>query len=459
MPVAAVISIASIYRKPTIFKDVAMDESHRRKLGPFLATMVVTSSMVGSGVFLLPASLGAIGSISILGWAAAAVAAGMIGAVFALLAIANPGAAGLFSHIRDAFGPCAGFVAGVLYWASCVVACVAIALGIAGYLSVFVPFAAKPPGLTITTIAIVWLFVGLNFLGPRVVARMQSWTVFLGLAPVLFVAVCGWFFFHPAIFTASWNVSGRSDLAILPHATVIAFWAFLGIEGAIVLAVRVRNPVRDVPVGTLCGLAIATAIYIAASAAIMGMLPAAALAKSSAPFADAVVPVLGAAVAGAVALCAMLKASGTLGAAMLLAVETAECESVLGRMRPPLAQPAHRASFGNLMFTGVLTSVLVMMSVSPTLARQFTIVTNASVVLSVAVYLGSGLALLRLGAALPRTLRIWSRIAAVLCVLFSVALIAASETASLVGSAGVVVFALAAYLAIHLRTLNRAKLA
>jgi len=60
---------------------------------------------------------------------------------------------------------------------------------------------------------------------------------------------------------------------------------------------------------------------------------------------------------------------------------------------------------------------------------------------------------------LPRTLRIWSRIAAVLCVLFSVALIAASETASLVGSAGVVVFALAAYLAIHLRTLNRAKLA
>jgi arginine:agmatine antiporter len=254
-------------------------------------------------------------------------------------------------------------------------------------------------------------------------------------------------------------VSGRSDLAILPHATVIAFWAFLGIEGAIVLAVRVRNPVRDVPVGTLCGLAIATAIYIAASAAIMGMLPAAALAKSSAPFADAVVPVLGAAVAGAVALCAMLKASGTLGAAMLLAVETAECESVLGRMRPPLAQPAHRASFGNLMFTGVLTSVLVMMSVSPTLARQFTIVTNASVVLSVAVYLGSGLALLRLGAALPRTLRIWSRIAAVLCVLFSVALIAASETASLVGSAGVVVFALAAYLAIHLRTLNRAKLA
>jgi arginine:agmatine antiporter len=415
--------------------------------------------MIGSGVFLLPASLGAIGSISIVGWLVAALAAGSIGAVFALLAIANPGAAGLFSYIRDAFGPCAGFVAGVLYWAGCLVACVAIALAVAGYLSVFVPVTAKPPGLTIATIAIVWLFIGVNFLGPRIVAGLQSWSVFLGLAPVLFAAIGGWFFFHTAIFIASWNVSGQSDLAILPHATVIAFWAFLGIEGAIILAVRVRNPVRDVPIGTLCGLAIATAIYIAASAAIMGMLPAAALAKSSAPFADAVVPVLGAAFAGAVALCAMLKASGTLAASMLLTVETAECESVYGRIRLPLTQPAHRASSANLLLTGALASLLVVLSVSPTLATQFTIVTNAAVVLSVAVYLASALALLKLGAALPRTLRIWSRIIAVLCVLFCIALIFESETVSLVGSAVVIVAALAAYLAIHLRARNRVKLA
>ena len=132
-----------------------MNSTQQKKLGPFLATMVVTSSMIGSGVFLLPASLGAIGSISIVGWVAAAVAASLIGAVFALLAITRPGTAGLFSYIRDAFGPCAGFVTGVLYWASCLVAYVAIALAIAGYLSVFVSVVAKPPGLTIATIAIV----------------------------------------------------------------------------------------------------------------------------------------------------------------------------------------------------------------------------------------------------------------------------------------------------------------
>ncbi|HEX4080728.1 MAG TPA: amino acid permease [Rhizomicrobium sp.] len=430
-----------------------------KKLGPFLATMVVTSSMIGSGVFLLPASLGVIGSISIVGWVIAALAAGLIGGVFALLALVNPGTAGLFSYIRDALGPCAGFVAGALYWASCLVASVAIALAIAGYLSVFVPVIAKPPGLTLATIAIVWLFVAANFPGPRFVARIQSWTVFLGLAPVLFVAIGGWFFFDPGVFSASWNVSGQTDLAILPRATVIAFWAFLGIEGAIILAVRVQNPLRDVPVATLGGLAIATFVYIAASAAIMGMLPAASLANSSAPFADAVVPVLGAAFASGVALCAMMKASGTLAATLLLTVETAECESVLGRMRAaPLTQAAHRASVGNLIVTGVLTSLLVVASVSPTLARQFTIVTNASVVLSVAVYLASAVALLRLGSALPGRLRAVSRIVAILCMLFCGALIAASEVASLVGSALVILIALAVYLGVRLRALSRARL-
>jgi arginine:agmatine antiporter len=397
-----------------------------------------------------------IGSISILGWVAASLAAMLIGAVFALLAIAGPGTAGLFSYIRDAYGPCAGFVTGMLYWASCLVGSVAVALAIAGYLSVFVPVVARPPGLTIATIAIVWIFIAVNFLGPRFVARMQSWSVVLGLLPVLFAAVGGWFFFHGTTFAASWNVSGQSDLAILPRATVIAFWAFLGIEGAIILAVRVRNPLRDVPIGTLGGLAISTVIYIAASAAIMGMLPAAALAKSSAPFADAVVPVLGAAFAGAVALCAMVKASGTLAASLLLTVETAECESVLGRVRT--APLAHRASFANLMFTGVLMSMLVVLSASPTLARQFTIVTNASVVLSAAVYLGSALALLRLGSALPQRLRLPSRIVAVLCALFCLTLIAASETPSLVGSAAIISIAVALYLGVHLRAASRAKL-
>jgi arginine:agmatine antiporter len=363
----------------------------------------------------------------------------------------------LFSYIRDAFGPLAGFVVGALYWASCVVAVVAVALAVTGYLGALVPFVATPAGMTISTVATIWLFVGANMLGPRFVARLQSGSMLLGLVPVLLAAIGGWFWFHESIFFASWNVTGQPAFAVLPRATVMVFWAFLGIETAIILAIRVRNPLRDVPIGTLGGLLVASVLYIAASAAIMGLLPAAALAKSTAPFADAVAPMLGASVAGAIALCAMLKAAGTLGSTLLLTLESAESEAVLGEMRTKAtSEVAPRVSLANLVFTGVLTSLVAVASASPTLARQFTIVTNVAVVLSLMVYGASGLALLRLSHELPASQRFWARITAAGGTAFSLVLIAASEPDLLVWSAGSAVLAVLAYFLLRIRRFRMA---
>jgi arginine:agmatine antiporter len=402
--------------------------------------------MIGSGIFLLPASLGAVGSISIIAWLVATLGAALIGGVFSWLAMADPNAKGLFAYIRDGVGSSVGFVVGVLYWASCLIACVAIALAVTGYLSVFVPAAAKPPVSDVVTVAVIWLMVAANVVGPRFVASMQGWSLALGLAPVLLAAIGGWFFFHPSIFVSSWNVTGGSAFAVVPGATVTAFWAFLGLESAIVLSARVGNPARDIPIGTLGGIGIAALIYMAACAALMGMLPAAALAKSAAPFADAFAPVLGASVAGAVALCAMIKASGTLGSSLLLTVETAECDCVLGHMRRvPLAQPKHRASASNLIFTGALASLVAIATASPTLARQFTIVTNVAVVLSVLVYGTASLALLRLSARLPGVRRALARANAVAAVGFSAVLALSSERLVLAWTASAVVLAVLLY--------------
>jgi arginine:agmatine antiporter len=434
-----------------------MNDNMHNKIGPFLATMVVASTMIGSGIFLLPASLGAVGSISILSWLIATAGAAVIGGVFCWLALADPHAKGLFSYIRDAFGPSTGFVVGALYWAGCVIACVAIALAIAGYLSVFVPALAKPPLSNVATVAIIWLLVVANIAGPRFIASMQSWSLTLGLVPVLLAAIGGWFFFHADTFFASWNVTGGSPVTVVPRATVTAFWAFLGMESAIVLSTRVRNPGRDVAIGTLGGVAIAALIYIAASAALMGMLPAAVLAKSAAPFADAFAPVLGASVAGAVALCAMIKASGTLGATLLLTVETAECESVLGQMRrAPAAREAHRASVPNLILSGALASVVAVAAASPTLARQFTIVTNVAVVLSVFVYGAAGLALLKMSAALPQATRMWARATGVAAALFSILLAAASERLVLIWTAAAILMTLLLYASTRIYRAQRA---
>jgi arginine:agmatine antiporter len=422
------------------------------KLGPFLATMLVAGGMIGSGVYLLPASLGAIGSVSILAWIVATLGAAMIGAVLCWLAILKPDAVGLFSYIGDELGPGIGFVTGLLYWTSCWVGNVAIALAVVGYLGVFVPAITLPANEAIASLVIVWLFVGANIIGPRFVARFASLMLLVGLAPIVPVAIGGWVYFHPAIFAASWNVTGESLLQIVPASVVTVFWAFTGLENAVVLVRVVRNPTRDVPIATLAGLAIAALIYILACAAIMGILPAATLARSTAPFADAVAPVLGAFAAGFVALCAMLKACGTLGGAVLLTVETAESDAVLGRIRRrKSAGRADRPSTKGLLFTGVLMTVAVFASASPTLARQFTVVIDVSVILDVLVYAAGCAALWRLGARLAPQRRRMVRTLALVAGLFSFWLIAAAEPMLLLWSAGMTAVAFAAYVPIWLR--------
>lgn len=432
-----------------------MAEGHP-KLGPFLATMLVAGGMIGSGVYLLPASLGAVGSASILAWLAAIAGAAMLAGVFSWLAILKPGAAGLFSYVRDEFGPGAGFVSGVTYWISDWVGNVAIALAAAGYLSVFVPAVARAPWTNLATLAILWLFVGANMIGPRFVARFGGLTLLAGLAPILIVAIGGWFYFRPEVFAASWNVSGKSLIAVVPAAVVTVFWAFTGIENASILAPLVRNPARHVPIATFAGLAIASLTYLLACGVIMGILPAATLARSSAPFADAVAPILGAVAAALVAAGAMAKACGTLGGAILTTVETADSKAVMGQIsRRVGARAAPRASTRHLMWTGLLMTVVTLATISPTVARQFTVIIDVSVILGVVVYIAACAALWRIAGTVAVGRRS-IRALALGAVLFCGAMIAATEPILLVWSAALVALSVAAYWPVWARRRARA---
>ena len=420
------------------------------KLGPFLAMMLVATGMIGSGVYLLPASLGAIGSIAILGWIGALLGTILIAGVFSALAALRPDGGGLFAYIQEAFGPGVGFVVGVLYWLP--VTNVPIAMTMTGYLSVFIPQVAGGMGATICTLAIIWISIGFNLAGARFVARLSGWTMLVGAAPVARIAVIGWFAFHPAIFSGSWNVSGHGALAIVPNAVVVAFWAFVGIENAVIVAPLMRNPARNVAVATFGALALAAVLYLAASTAIMGMIPAATLAKSSAPFADATRILLGASVAGAVAICALLKAGGTLVGGTLISVETAESEAVLGQLLPHRKpRRADDAPKANLIVLGVIMTLIAIGSTSPTLGRQFTIVAEIAVVLNLLTYLAACLALLRFAWTAPRRRRLAISALAIGGALFCCGTIAASETALLAWTAGAVVIAILLWLTIRLR--------
>lgn len=421
---------------------IAGDE--RRTLGPFLATMAVAGCMIGSGVYMLPASLAAIGSSSILSWLTATAGAVLIAGSLAWLAVLQPAAGGMFSYIRNAFGPAAGFVTGVLYWASVSFAVVAVSIAGAGYFSVYVPQAAREPLSALITLGFLWLLIAANWVGPRFVAKLQGWTLLLGLVPILLAALGGWFFFHAATFVQSWNPTGASLAVLVPRGTVIAFWSFLGLEVAVILAPRIRNPERNVAMATLGGLGLAAAVYIAACTAVMGIIPAAELARSPAPFADAAKAMVGTLLAGAVALFALLKLSGTLGVLELMTVESLECESITDVLHGSVSTNP-RVSGSKLLLTGVLASIIVVISQSPTLVRQFTVVIDVGVVLIVLSYATACLALVRAAQALPRRRKIAASLVGLSGALFCAFIVVSSEPDLLVWCALAVLGALVAY--------------
>jgi arginine:agmatine antiporter len=363
--------------------------SGRRTLGPVLATIVVAGNMIGSGIFLLPATLAQVGSVTIVGWLAATFGAIALALLFGKLARRQPMAGGPASYIFDAFGPFSGMQASLWYWTSCLIGNVAIAAAAAGYLSAFFGLDVGPALMAIITIALIWLATAVNLVSPRFAGLFNGPLLIAGLVPLLFIGTAGWFMFDPAQFRENWNVSGLSDMAAVKQSLVLVFWAYLGLESAAVAAAVVENPERNVAVATVAGVLLAALIYIAVSTAIMGLAPAGELAKSSAPFAlvagKMFGPVAGPLVAGA----AMLKALGTLAGWVLLTAQTSRAAADRGLLPKIFAQTrAGDTPVAGLITAGLVGSFGVLITIQPTLAQQFGLLSEAATLFCLLLYLG-----------------------------------------------------------------------
>lgn len=409
-----------------------------RRLNLGLAIALVAGNMIGSGIYLLPASIASIGSSSLIAWLLTLGGALLFGGVFSLLALhLTSGDAGLLDQVREMLGLPAGFVSAAVYWVNCVVGNIAIALAVTGYLGALLPpLAASSARTALTTIAILWVIIGINLLGPRLVARFEAWTLAVGLLPIAAVALIGWGSFDADLFAAAWNPSGEPIAAGLPNAVLTLFWAFLGLETVGIVAALVDRPERNVPLATFGGILLAGAIYIAACSAMFGIIPVDRLRESTAPFADTTAIMFGGATGALIALCAALKAAGTLAGWVLLTARTLPGSSGLGRHSPRRV----------MLASGVLMTGMVVATSSPTIAEQFTILTNAAVVLTLIVYSAACLALI------VADRRPWARLLALAAIGFAAWIVILSGKTLLLWSLAVVTAPMLVLLVRRLRT-------
>jgi arginine:agmatine antiporter len=371
--------------------------AHHGKVGVMGAAALVAGSMVGSGVYLLPATFGAVGSISILGWLAATLAALAIAGMFAWLSRAVPEATGMAGYVQAGLGRFFGVQTTVAFWTLCWIGNVAVALAVVGAGAFLVPALADPGPRLATTLAAVWFAVGVSWVGPRAVARVEGFTLGVGLLPVALAALLGWLWFKPEIFVASWNPQGLGLAEAAGRSALTAFWAFLGLECAAAAAGVVRDPGRNVPRATLVGVAGVALLYIAATSVVMGIIPGTQLASSTAPFADAARATLGIGLGAAIAVCALLRAAGCLTGWTLVTSETTRSAADVGAFPAVFrTRPGETASPVNLLTAGVLMTLVAILTATPTVGEQFGTLANMAVLLALYCYILAGVSLIRL---------------------------------------------------------------
>lgn len=365
-------------------------QAEKNKIGVIAATFMVAGNMMGSGVFMLPANLAAYGSISIIGWLLTSVGAVALALTFAKLSNIDPAAGGPYAYTRKAFGDYMGYQTNMVYWVANVIGNVGLAVAGIGYLTHFVPALKDPWISAFAQLFVIWFFAYANMLGPNLVGRIQSFTTSFALVPIILTALAGWFWFHPNIFTSSWNVTGGSDVSAIGGTLNFTLWAFIGVESASVSAGVVRNPRKNVPIATICGVVLAAICYVLSSSVIMGMIPNKELVASSAPFADAARLALGETAAGVVALCAALGCLGSLAGWTLLVGQSAKAAADDGLFGNVFARTNKKqVPAAGLFIVAILMSFMVLGTVSPEAATQFGKLASIAVILTLLPYIYS----------------------------------------------------------------------
>jgi len=336
----------------------------QQKLGLWMLTALVTGNMIGSGIFLLPASLAAYGSISLLSWIVTAMGALLIALVFAKLANVMPLIGGPYAYCREAFGDFVGFQMAYNYWIALWVGNAAIVVALTGYLSFFWPLLAKNALWScLVSISLVWLMTFINILGVRHAGFFQLLTTILKLIPLLLIALVGIFYIHPHFLSA---FSGAATLTL---------WSFIGLESASVPAGHVDNPNRTIPKATILGVIIATVVYILSSIAVMGVMPLTELAHSNAPYADAANIMFGPIGSTLVAIGAVISCLGALNGWILLQGQI-PLAAAQDKLFPSifLKKSENGTPIVGLVISSVLISVLLLTTLNHSLVKQFTII-------------------------------------------------------------------------------------
>lgn len=244
-----------------------------------LAAMVV-GTMIGGGAFNLPGAMAqgaGIGPI-LIGWSITGVGMIMLALVFQYLANTRPELeGGIYAYAREGFGKFVGFNSGWGYWMSAWIGTVANITLIFSTLAYFFPIFSADHRLfrLLMSAVLIWGLFWLISRGMREATILNIVTTIAKLVPIILFIILVLFAFRLETFQLDvWGDAGFSWSDVFPQVKstmLVTLWAFVGIEGAIVLSSRARNK-QDVGRATVIGLVGTLLIYMMVSIFSFGIM-------------------------------------------------------------------------------------------------------------------------------------------------------------------------------------------
>jgi amino acid transporter len=261
----------------------------RRALGKWDLTAIGVNQVIGSGVFLIPASVAAaVGGWSWLLVGLVGVLAMMIALNFAEAGSRFEGTGGAYLYTRAAFGGFVSFEIGWMLWVTRATSWASVVNGLADALGYYWPaLAGGAPRLALIAVVILTI-MAINIAGIRQSAVVVNVLTIAKLTPLVIFILLGlphvaWGALEPALSPTfeQWSA-----------AALLLIFAYGGYEVVPVPAGEARDPRRAVPFAMIATILIVGAVMTLVQVTALGTLPG--LAASRTPLADASALFLGA---------------------------------------------------------------------------------------------------------------------------------------------------------------------
>jgi basic amino acid/polyamine antiporter, APA family len=357
-----------------------------RSLGPWDLTSIGINGVIGSGIFILPATVAyLVGTWSPLAYLFSGLVTFLIALCFAEAASHFTTAGGPYVYAREAFGPFVGFQVGWITWLVRATSAGAVSHAFATYLGYFFPFVLEGSAQAVITSTVLLSLMLINLVG----VRYGAWSVnIFTLGKLLPLGVfVGVGIFH--LQAKNLIPLGWSSIDHFGKAALLLIFAFGGFENLTIPAEEAAEPQRDIPKALLATMTLVTITYVLIQIVAVGTF--AGLAESKAPLASACAEFLGPMGGTLITWGALVSTTGTLSGLMLTGPRLTYALAQHGQL-PALFGKVHsrfRTPVFSIVFYGAV-------SLGLTLSGTFIQLAGLSAIARLLQYVATCLALLRL---------------------------------------------------------------